>query len=239
MSSYAKLQPEKVIATIGKLNNRISERFPNSGLKNVCGELCELASMTSKRANNIAKPNNLLRALVTIIIVIGLGLLTYFLYILPPFKNENYGAFFFFQGVEAIINTIVITGAAIFSLWTMEERLKRRKSLKYLDELRAITHVIDMHQLTKDPSVILQGGPRTESSPIREMSEFELIRYLDYCSEMLSLTAKLAAFYSQNFRNPSVVSAVNDIELLTTNMSRKIWQKIMLVKTVEAPEAKG
>ena len=35
------------------------------------------------------------------------------------------------------------------------------------------------------------------------MSEFELMRYLDYCSEMLSLTGKLAALYMQNMRDPS------------------------------------
>jgi hypothetical protein len=34
------------------------------------------------------------------------------------------------------------------------------------------------------------------------MSPFELTRYLDYCSEMLSLTSKLAAVYAQNLPDP-------------------------------------
>jgi len=31
------------------------------------------------------------------------------------------------------------------------------------------------------------------------MSPFLLCRYLDYCSELLSLTGKLAALYAQSF----------------------------------------
>jgi hypothetical protein len=60
-----------------------------------------------------------------------------------------------------------------------------------------------------------------------------LIRYLDYCSEMLSLTGKIAALYAQNFRDAVVLSAVNELENLTTGLSRKIWQKIMIVDKQE------
>jgi hypothetical protein len=61
------------------------------------------------------------------------------------------------------------------------------------------------------------------------MSPFELTRYLDYCSEMLSLTSKLAALYAQNLPDPVVIDAVNEIESLTTNLSQKIWQKITIL----------
>jgi hypothetical protein len=61
------------------------------------------------------------------------------------------------------------------------------------------------------------------------MGEFELMRYLDYCSEMLALTGKLAALYMQDMRDPVIIEAVNEIEDLTTSLSRKIWQKIMIL----------
>ena len=61
------------------------------------------------------------------------------------------------------------------------------------------------------------------------MSPFELTRYLDYCSEMLSLTSKLAAVYAQNLPDSVVIDAVNEIESLTTNLSQKIWQKITIL----------
>jgi hypothetical protein len=59
------------------------------------------------------------------------------------------------------------------------------------------------------------------------MTPFELNRYLDYCSEMLSLTGKIAATYIQHFEDADAVNAVSEVEQLTSNLSGKIWQKIM------------
>ena len=53
---------------------------------------------------------------------------------------------------------------------------------------------------------------------------------------MLSLTAKVAALYAQVFPDPVVTDAVSDIERITSGLSQKIWQKIMILQTV-APEA--
>ena len=119
-------------------------------------------------------------------------------------------------------------------LTTLEGRRKRRLALGHLHELRSIVHVIDMHQLTKDPGAITSATPPTASSPVRRLSPQELNRYLDYCSEMLSLTAKVAALYAQNSADPAVLEAVNDLERLTTNLSSKIWQKITIVQAIVA-----
>ena len=62
------------------------------------------------------------------------------------------------------------------------------------------------------------------------MSDFELSRYLDYCAELLSVAGKIAALCAQSSRDPVVIAAVNDIESLTSNMSAKIWQKIIIVR---------
>ena len=61
------------------------------------------------------------------------------------------------------------------------------------------------------------------------MSSFELRRYLDYCTEMLSLTGKLAAVYVQNFDDEVALAAVNEVEALTTGLAGKIWQKITIL----------
>jgi len=81
----------------------------------------------------------------------------------------------------------------------------------------------------------LRGGPSTQSSPKRTMTTFEMSRYLDYCSEMLSLIGKVAALYVQGFPDAVALSAVDDIEDLTTSLSRKIWQKIMILESSSAP----
>jgi hypothetical protein len=92
-----------------------------------------------------------------------------------------------------------------------------------------------MHQLTKDPSQYIAGATETASSPARTMTAFELTRYLNYCSEMLSLTNKLAAVYAQHLPDSVVIEAVNDIETLTTNLSSKIWQKITIIDAAKPP----
>jgi hypothetical protein len=61
-----------------------------------------------------------------------------------------------------------------------------------------------------------------------------LRRYLDYCSEMLSLAGKLAALYAQAVSTPAAVEAVNDLENLSIGLSRKIWQKIALIPDTKA-----
>lgn len=228
-TAYSKLDSDKVIDTLIKLGMRITDRFEHSGLSKVCSELTTLAKQTSKRTEGIAKPNRLIRLTVFVLIIVGVGAIAYSLKLIK-LESATSEVIDFVQGIEAVLNVVVLIGAGIYFLVTFEERYKRRIVLGYLDELRAVVHVIDMHQLTKDPSAILAGVVRTKNSPKRTMSEGELIRYLDYCSEMLSLTAKLAALYTQNMRDPAVISGVNEIEQLTTNMSRKIWQKIIMVQ---------
>jgi hypothetical protein len=141
------------------------------------------------------------------------------------------------QGVEAAANIVVLVGALLFFLISLETRHKRNRSLRDLHTLRSIAHVIDMHQLTKDPSQYIAGAIGTASSPKRSMTPFELTRYLNYCSEMLSLTNKLAALYAQNLPDTVVIDAVNDIEELTTNLSSKIWQKITIIDAAQLPQS--
>jgi hypothetical protein len=90
------------------------------------------------------------------------------------------------EGLESTVHLLLLAFGAIWSVLTFEQRLKRRRALREFFEFRSFAHEIDMHQLTKDPTVVLSGGARTPSSPERRMSEFELSRYLDYCAEMLA-----------------------------------------------------
>ena len=132
------------------------------------------------------------------------------------------------------IGAWVQIGAAVFFLITVDARLKRRRGLRALHELRAIAHIIDMHQLTVDPEQLLFGSGGTASSPRREMSAAELGRYLDYCSEMLALTGKVATIYVAELDDPVVLDAVTEVENLTTGLSREVWQKRMVLHRAQA-----
>jgi hypothetical protein len=133
------------------------------------------------------------------------------------------------QGVDSGLQVLGVLGAGVFFLVTWEDRMKRRRALRALHELRSVIHVVDMHQLTKDPTFALIGGAPTASSPERALTPWELARYLDYCSEMLSLCSKVAALYAQSMPDAVVTDAVSDLERLTANLSLKIWQKITLL----------
>jgi hypothetical protein len=225
---YRSLDSEKIIGTIGTLSKRIDERFPESGLGRVCRELLTIAGESQKRSAWIAKPQRSLRliigALITIIIA---GLL--FVLRNSTWPRSGFDLVVLVQVSEAGLNVFILLGAAILFLITAEARVKRSRALKAIHELRALAHVIDMHQLTKDPEQLLVHG--TPSSPKRNLSPAELMRYLDYCSEMLSLIGKLAALYVQKFDDPVALAAVNEVEELTTGLSRKIWQKIMILNS--------
>jgi hypothetical protein len=47
---------------------------------------------------------------------------------------------------------------------------------------------------------------------------------------------KHAALHAQYVNDPVVLDAVNDIEVLTSNLSNKIWQKIMILDTLPGAE---
>ena len=227
---YRTLNAERIIETAERLHRRIGERFPGSGLETVSGELASIARESEADANAVAEPILWLRLLVAAVIATGaavFGLIGTFI----SFDRLQPAGFDFVQGVEASINTLVLAGIGLITLVRLEDRIKQKRVSKGLHTLRSIIHVVDMHQLTKDPAVLTRGFKPTASSPKRTMSRSELERYLDYCSEMLSLTGKLAALYAQAVNDSVVASAVNDIENLATNLSRKIWQKIMLLES--------
>jgi hypothetical protein len=138
----------------------------------------------------------------------------------------------FLQGVDAAVNEIILLGAASYFLIGWETRRKRKRALRALHVLRSLAHIIDMHQLTKDPERLLAPEKGTPSSPSRSFSKFELARYLDYCSEMLSVISKAAALYVQNFDDPVTLDAVNDVEQLTGSLSQKLWLKIDILERV-------
>jgi len=230
MTNPTRLEPEKIIETVDILEKRISDRFPDSGLRKVCLELLQLSKQTKKNVSYISKPNITLRLFSFIIILIGLGGLI-FSFSLVNMETTNRTLHDLLEITEGIFNNLILIGGGTFFLVTMESRIKRKRALKSINELRVISHVIDMHQLSKDP-YIYDFNKSTKHSPKRIYTKFELQRYLDYCSEASSLTAKVAALYAQSLPDDVIVSSVNEVEVLTTGLSRKIWQKIRLLQNV-------
>lgn len=230
---YSKLSEAEIIETLARLSARVAERFPGSGLSRVTDELLTFAHEASDTAEYLQRPNWPLRAGVAFAIAIMAAVLVAAATAIRVSHNVA-GLAELAQGLEAAVNDIIFLGLAIYFLLTIEGRMKRRRALGALHRLRTVVHIVDMHQLTKDPERLMLPQPDTASSPERQMSAPELGRYLDYCSELVSLASKIAALLVERFNDPVVLSAVNDIETLATGLSGKVWQKITLLERATA-----
>jgi hypothetical protein len=225
---YNSLDPVRIVETLERLGARVNQRFPDSGLCRVAAELIRTARHTSARAAQIAAHNWPLRISVGIVILAGLWALVSALQFFHFDDVETNISLL--QSLDAAVNLLILFGGATWFLIGLDDRLKRQRALDQLHTLRSIAHVVDMHQLTKDP--------HTQSDPA-SLSGENLTRYLDYCAEMLALIAKLAALYADRMRDSVVIDAVTEIENLTTGLSRKIWQKITLIGTLDERHRPG
>ncbi len=221
----------KVEQTIEKLSARINERFPGSGLGNTCENFLQFTKNSKASIDWIAKPNLLLRSVAYISIALVLGLIVYSL-TLVDFKLKSTLSEIV-TVLEASINNIVFLGAGIFFLYTLENRWKRIRTIKFLNQVRGFAHVVDMHQLTKDPQLLASGSKNTKSSPKRLLNKYEMQRYLDYCDEFLSLIGKVAALYSQSIPDEVILQSANEIESLCSNMANKVWQKMNILSQID------
>lgn len=230
---YRSLDADKIIQTVEQLNRRIAERFPDSGLNGVARDLVALSHESKKWATWISQPNWAIRAGQILVAALGVSGIV----VLAGIAYQDGGIARFDVGfLEAGMNVVVIVGVALIFVLSLERRRKRDRALSVIHQLRSIAHVIDMHQLSKDPEGLIDRRPDTPSSPRRVMSAFELTRYFDYCSEMLSLVGKRAALCVQEFDDSVALAAVTEVETLTTGLSRKIWQKAMIVHTTHGQE---
>ncbi|MCP4005431.1 MAG: hypothetical protein GY725_14660 [bacterium] len=223
-----KLDPSEIIETVELLQRRIVERFPEANLGEFCGEVLGVARKAELRTAWIRRPILVLRIAVSLLILgflsilirIGLG-------VAPLTADPSIGDFV--QSTEAFLSTSVIVGAGAVFLASLELRIKRRRALAAIHELREMAHIVDMHQLTKDPAPPKSERPDTESSPDRSLSSYELSRYLDYCSEMLALLSKIGALYARDLNDAVVLAGVDSLQGLVDGLSQKVWNKMNIV----------
>ena len=228
---FRKLDPEQIVETASRLERRIAERFPGAGLARVAAELSQVTREARALSAWLSAPNRPLRAAVALAISL---LFAVVLAAAATLRGESgpHSWADWVQSLEALVNDAVFIGVAIYFLLGLETRRKRARALAALHVLRSLAHIVDMHQLTKDPESITAGGPPTASSPARTMSAFELSRYLDYSTELLAIISKVAALYVQELADPVTVAAASAVEELAVNLSRAIWQKIVILERV-------
>ncbi len=231
-NSLEKLRAEPVLATARRLQERIGARFPDRGLCRVAGELVKLieeveaSPVTSHRRLQLVRIWS--RVVMVAVVLATASLIA--LAIKDSVMDGPDRSVEWLPLVESGINDLVFAAIAVWFLWSVPERLRRQAALSLLFRTRSLAHIVDMHQLTKDPERLRNSFRPTGKSaePIR-LTQDELEHYLDYCSELLSLVAKAAALCAEESQDAVVLDTVSTVETLTVGMSREIWQKISIL----------
>lgn len=150
-SRYQELDAVKIEHTIARLSQRIENRFPGSGLFRLSTKVLAISREAQAQSEWIARPILSLRIAITVLILIILAGIVGTVRGLR-INLEEIHFLDFIQALEAGINDVVLIGLGIFFLISLERRFKRHRALGAIHELRALAHIIDMHQLTKDPT---------------------------------------------------------------------------------------
>ena len=217
--------------TVAQLERRIQARFGERGLTKAARDLRRLVILVQDEAGQSRDRlrRMTMSARIASVTIVAATLITLALSLHSVVVDGLAHGADWVPLVESVINDLVFAAIAVVFLWAFPERLERRLLLRLLHRLRSLAHVIDMHQLSKDPEQVSPTYTPTAASPAHGLDADQFHHYLNYCSEMLSLTAKTAALCAEHSTDGVVLDTVSTIETLTTELSNKIWQKISLL----------
>jgi hypothetical protein len=225
---YEKLDAAEILRTAERLEQRIVERLPEASLSKLAARLVVIIRESIATVERLRRPNLWLRVGVGFFLAAAFTIVV----LAVPSLHFSYrlnGISELIQTVESTLGTLFFLGTGVFFFVKLEDRLKSNRILRVVHSLRTVAHIVDMHQLTKEPESAMLGAQPTASSPARTLNEIEMRRYLDYSCELLALLGKVAALYAEGFADPVVLDAVDDLEDLTAGLIGKIWQKIIVM----------
>lgn len=221
-TNYKSLDPKEVLKTAGELSARVADRFPGSGLLGISKELEGVAGRMEGRAAELKKPKVVLRAGILLVCVVA-ALAAAKLAVMIRASDDIFSLPQFIQSLGSGLEGLAIMTAFAFFLAAIERRSRRSAALKFLSELRSMAHIIDLHQ-TKKENLGPDIGP-TKNSPRRDLDDPRLSRYLEYCSEMLSIIGMVGSYYAQELGDEDFLESVDQLTDLTNGMASRILQK--------------
>ena len=239
---YRRLNPHKILSTIRLVRGRVQKLFPQSGLGEVSSEVLAAAEDVLEEGRKLRRPLWKLRCLIAastllliaIPILVGMSL---------KFDTAFDSLADFMQATDAGFNVLILLTGGIIFLISTENRVKRNRTLRSLNQLRSLAHVIDMHQLSKDPGMLRIADLEPRGDRIRPpciRSDEHLWYYLSFCCDLLAVLGKLAAWYAEFQTDRAVLQTVNGIENLCSDTARKVWQKMsFLAVPAAAPGLAG
>jgi hypothetical protein len=218
-----RLDPSRIVETAGNLAREIGERLPGSNLSGLAVELVQIAHCTEERASHARQPIYAVRAGSLLAIVAGaslLGFIGFHVHTRWEFSTITE----VFEAADAGFNLLAILAGALWFLGSFEARIKRRRKLESIEELREFIHVIDVTQLYYTPDLFRSEGEATLGGRKLDYT------YLLFCSQMLAVIGNLAPLYARGAMGDTVLRAVADVETLANAITVKLQSKAESVR---------
>lgn len=220
-----------VLTTVETLQARIAARFPTRNLVKVAEELVVLIRHSTGDSHHSRRQlmwaRGISRALIALVGVLALGAFIWGL--ATAIGDKTLTGAQWLPLLESTVNDLIFAAVAIFFLYTIPERMLRSRALKVLHRLRSLAHIIDMHQLTKEPESLRDAFSRESDGDGTDLTQEQVEYYLEYCTELLSIVGKAAVLCAEESQDDIVLNTVSTIETLTMGMSRKVWQKVFVL----------
>jgi hypothetical protein len=218
-----RLDPARIIETAENLARQIGERLPGSTLATLAVELARIAHVTDERARQARRPIHAIRA--GSFLAIGASILLLSFIMLHVHARWEFGTITeLFEATDAGFNLLVLLAGAIWFLATFEARIKRKRALESIEELREFIHVIDVTQLYYTPELF-----KSEAQPSHSSLKLDHT-YLLFCTQMLAVIGNLAPLYTRGAAGDSILRAVSDVELLASAITAKLQSKAESVR---------
>jgi hypothetical protein len=231
-----KLEPVPVIGTARRLRDRVGARFPDRGIHRVAQELASLTEQVADTSAGSRRRSRLVRAgsrsLIGLVVLVAL--VAFGFAVESAFTDAPDNGLDWLPLIESAVNDIVFVAIAVVLLHSFPERVQRAELLAKLHRLRSLAHIIDMHQLTKEPESLRDAFVNGTDGAEVDLTPEQIEYYLEYCTELLSLVGKAAALCAEESQDEIVLNTVSTIESLTMGMSRKVWQKITVLSEERA-----
>jgi hypothetical protein len=203
-----------------------------SSLAGLAEELARIAAATDARGWRARRPILAIRAFSALAIGLALPGLWYLARAIHTrWEFGTIGEFF--GALNAGFNLLVLLAGALWFCVTLEARVKRKKALGFIEELREFVHVIDVTRLYYTPDLYRsRPGAPPSNLPIDET-------YLLYCTQMLAVISNLAPLYTRGATGDSILRAASEVEMLAIAITTKHLAKAEAVRGMnkELPRA--
>jgi hypothetical protein len=210
--------------SISKFSNllllRASERFKENKiaprLQSTLTELVKLAEHCELDAEIAARTPILTTILKLMFLIAGsIFFLNYRSQIWSVFDTQNKGLLI--QIIESASNLVLVTGAAILSLLSLDKKLRRRKLRSRTALIRSIINTIALLQLEKDPSRLSRDkSQNTAHSPQLNFTALELDCYFEYSIEALEICSAILSTYAKVLDDAVLLEEISDLQELAS-----------------------